>query len=174
LLNLLGTPLALLSPLPLKIAVDSVVSRGPLPGLLSRIVPLSIQETTSWLLVFAVALLVAVELLSQLQSMTKNLLRTYTAERLSLQFRAMLFRHAQRLSLAYHDRRGTADANPDSKRRRNIPKIAVEGIIRSDRHRHVRVNGHRDCLSRQPSPDRPATPVCSTNWDARRWRVTVK
>src|SRR5204862_8010287 len=31
-------------------------------------------------------------------------------ERLVLDFRAQLFRHAQRISLAYHDTRGTADS----------------------------------------------------------------
>lgn len=130
LFNLLKAPLALLSPLPLKIAVDSVVSRGPLPGFLSRIVPPFIQGTTGRLLVFAVALVVAVELLSQLQSMGKSLLRIYTEERLSLQFRSLLFRHAQRLSLSYHDRRGSADANYRiQKDAAAIPTIAVDGII---------------------------------------------
>ena len=38
-LSLLATPLALLLPLPLKIAVDSVLGSQPLPGLLDAIVP---------------------------------------------------------------------------------------------------------------------------------------
>ncbi|MGH2745271.1 MAG: ABC transporter ATP-binding protein, partial [Thermoleophilaceae bacterium] len=39
LLNLLAMPIALLMPLPLKIAVDSVVGSNPMPGFLSAIVP---------------------------------------------------------------------------------------------------------------------------------------
>src|SRR5439155_338303 len=37
-------------------------------------------------------------------------LRVYTGERLALEFRAKLFEHVQRLSLAYHDTRGTSEA----------------------------------------------------------------
>ena len=70
--SLLRAPLKLLTPLPLKIVVDSVLSHQPLPAFLARIVPSFIQGTAGRLLVFAVVLLVAVELLSQLQSMGKD------------------------------------------------------------------------------------------------------
>ena len=130
LLTLLATPLALLAPVPLKIAVDSVLGDQPLPGFLAAIVPQSVQGSTTALLVFTVLLLVGVELLSQLQSLSTKLLRSYTSERLSLHFRAKLFRHAQRLSMAYHDRKGSADANyriqSDAAA---IPSVAVSGVI---------------------------------------------
>ena len=130
LISLLSTPLALLLPLPLAIAVDSVLGDKPLPGFLDAMVPGAIQGSTNALLIFAVVLLVAVELASQLQSMSKTLLRTYTAERLTLRFRALLFRQAQRLSLTYHDRRGTADANyriqSDAA---SVSTVAVDGVI---------------------------------------------
>jgi ATP-binding cassette subfamily B protein len=62
--------------------------------------------------------------------LSKTLLRTYTAERLTLRFRALLFRQAQRLSLAYHDRKGTADANyriqSDAG---SVSTVAVDGVI---------------------------------------------
>ena len=130
LISLLSTPLALLLPLPLNIVVDSVLGDKPLPGFLEGIVPSSIQESTNALLIFSVVLLIAVELGSQVQSMSKSLLRTYTGERLTLHFRAQLFRHAQRLSLTYHDRKGTADANyriqSDAT---SISSVAVDGVI---------------------------------------------
>ncbi len=130
LISLLTTPLALLLPLPLAIAVDSVIGDKPLPGFLEAILPSSLQDSTNALLIFAVVLLVMVELASQLQSMGKTLLRTYTAERLTLRFRAQLFRQAQRLSLAYHDRKGTADANyriqSDAG---SVSTVAVDGVI---------------------------------------------
>jgi ATP-binding cassette subfamily B protein len=106
-LSLLATPLALLTPVPLKIAVDNVVGSKPLPDFLEGLVPL---DSDAGVLVLAVGLLVAVALLDQLQTLTSTILATYTGEKLRLGFRARLFRHAQRLSLAYHDVRGTADA----------------------------------------------------------------
>jgi ATP-binding cassette, subfamily B, bacterial len=130
LISLLATPLALLLPLALQVAVDSVLGDEPLPGILQSVVPNSIQESKDALLVFVVVLLVLVELGSQLQSMSQSLLKTYTSERLTLRFRSKLFRQAQRLSLAYHDRRGTADANyriqTDST---NVATVAVDGVI---------------------------------------------
>src|SRR3990172_2830918 len=110
LLRLLKTPLNLLAPLPLKIVVDNVISKSPLAPALAQLTPAWIQASTAWLLVFAVAFLVAVELLGQLQSLATTLLKTYTAERLTLHFRSILFNHAQWLPFARHDRQGTTDA----------------------------------------------------------------
>jgi ATP-binding cassette subfamily B protein len=51
-----------------------------------------------------------ITLLLYVQGMAVWLASTYLGERLVLDFRAALFRHAQRLSLAYHDRKGTTDS----------------------------------------------------------------
>jgi ATP-binding cassette subfamily B protein len=130
LITLLATPLALLQPVALKIAVDNVIGDKPLPGWLDAVVPEMLQGSSSGLLAFAVLLLLVVELLSQLQSVSKTLVRTYTSEQLTLQFRARLFRHAQRLALTYHDRKGTADANyriqSDAAA---VPAVAVDGVM---------------------------------------------
>jgi len=107
--SLLSTPLALLTPLPLKIAVDSVIERKPLPAFLDFL-PLSVTESTSGLLLVAVGLLIGIRVLAQLQSLATELLGSYTGERLVLRLRATLFRHVQRLSLSYHDVRGTSDS----------------------------------------------------------------
>lgn len=129
LLSLLATPLALLLPVPLKIAVDNVVGDKPLPGWLDALMPDSLQGTNG-VLVFAVLMLVAVELFSQLQSLGTQLLRTYTGERLTLHFRSQIFRHVQRLSISFHDRQGTADSNyriqGDAA---SLQAIAVDGVI---------------------------------------------
>ena len=109
-LSLLSTPLALLGPLPLKIAVDSVIGTLPLPGVLSPLVPSFVGGDTRWILLLAVVLMVGITLASHLTDLTGSLLRTYTQQRLLLGFRARLLGHAQRLSLAYHDSRGTADS----------------------------------------------------------------
>lgn len=129
LLDLLTTPLALLAPLPLAIAVDSALGSEPLPGFLDAWLP---ADTWSWeaVLALAVILLVGIALLSQLQALAASLLRTYTAEKLGLDFRAQLFRHVQRLSLAYHDSRGTSDSvyriQYDTSA---IQYVAIDGVL---------------------------------------------
>jgi len=110
LLDLLATPLALLVPVPLKIAVDSVIGSSPLPGIIIPVVPEFIAGSKRSLLVFAVVMQVFVLLLIQLQSLFGYFLRTKVGERMTLKFRARLFHHAQRLSLIFHDRRGTTDS----------------------------------------------------------------
>lgn len=110
LLNLLHTPLSLLKPLALMIAVDSVVGRNPLPKFLDALVPRWVSGSPLRLLVLAAVLQVLVVLLVQLDSLATYLLRTQASERMTLDFRAALFRHLQRLSLTFHDRRGTADS----------------------------------------------------------------
>src|SRR5262249_42357000 len=44
-----------------------------------------------------------------LQGLGSYILRTHTGEGLTLDFRARLFRHVQRLAFAFHDARGTSD-----------------------------------------------------------------
>jgi ATP-binding cassette subfamily B protein len=110
LLSLLSAPLALLSPLPLKIAVDSVIGETPLPNFLELILPGMAANGKSTALVVAASLLVAITLLQYLEGYGSWLLQLYTGEKLALGFRSRLFRHLQRLSLSYHDTKGTADS----------------------------------------------------------------
>ncbi|MBV9333897.1 MAG: ABC transporter ATP-binding protein, partial [Candidatus Eremiobacteraeota bacterium] len=105
LLSLAAVPLTLLTPLPLKIAVDNVIGSKPLPGFLSFI-----GANTYAVLAIVAVLLVFITFLLYAQGMAVWLASTYLGERLVLDFRAALFRHAQRLSLAYHDRTGTTDS----------------------------------------------------------------
>jgi ATP-binding cassette subfamily B protein len=107
LLNLLSIPLILLLPLPLKLAVDSIIGSEPVSGFLAPLVPASGGNA---LLIFCAALVVAIAFLNHLQTSASAVLRTYTGEKLVLAFRAKLFRHAQRLSLSYHDTKGTTNS----------------------------------------------------------------
>ena len=109
-LDALATPLALLKPIPLKIAVDSVIGRAPLPWFLDAILPGFATASPLRLLSAAAVLQVAVILLAHLQDLGAYGLRTYTGEWITLGFRARLLRHVQRLSLSFHDSRGTADS----------------------------------------------------------------
>src|SRR6266487_2149917 len=81
-LSLLSTPLALLAPLPMKLAVDSVLGSQPLPRLVQRFLPSSSANSPATSLLFVVAALLLIT----------------------------LFRQVQRLSLSYHDDKGTSDS----------------------------------------------------------------
>jgi ATP-binding cassette subfamily B protein len=100
----------MLTPLPLKIAVDSVIGSQPIPIFLAWLLPSAAERSNPILLVLAAGLMVAIALASSLQGLADSLLRTYTSEKLTLAFRGRLFRHVQRLSLSYHDTRGTSDS----------------------------------------------------------------
>jgi ATP-binding cassette, subfamily B, bacterial len=107
--SLLATPLALLGPVPMKIVVDNVLGGKPLPESVQAMLPAG-ATSSSAMLAMAIGLLLLVTLLEQLQGLANSLLRSYTGEKMVLNFRAQLFRHVQRLSLVYHDSKGTADA----------------------------------------------------------------
>jgi ATP-binding cassette, subfamily B, bacterial len=110
LLGLLSSPITLLTPLPLRIAVDSVIGSHPLPPLVLKVLPEAATRSRHAILLLAAALFVGVTLLGQLQGLATAWFGTYASERLVLGFRSRLFRHVQRLSFAYHDSRSTADS----------------------------------------------------------------
>ena len=109
-ISLLASPLALLTPVPLKIAVDTVLGQEPLPPWLARIVPDWIDQSETGLLIFAAGLMLGVAFFTYLQGLALWILQTYTGENIALGFRSKLFLHLQRLSLSYHDIKGTSDA----------------------------------------------------------------
>jgi ATP-binding cassette subfamily B protein len=110
LLSLLAAPLSLLNPLPLKIVVDGVLGSKPLPGWLAAVVPQSLAESSSGMLIVAVVLILGTTILSQLRGFAAAMLDTYAGEKLVLAFRTELFQQTQRLSFAYHDRKGSTDS----------------------------------------------------------------
>jgi ATP-binding cassette, subfamily B, bacterial len=128
-LSLVAVPLSLLTPVPLKIAVDNVIGGQPLPAWLQG---LTGSETWSpdAVLVGAALLVICTVLLSHLQSLASWMLGTYTGQKLVLEFRSRLFEHVQRLSLSYHDARGSADSTYriqyDAP---SIEHITVNGIV---------------------------------------------
>ncbi|HKC38513.1 MAG TPA: ABC transporter ATP-binding protein, partial [Gemmatimonadales bacterium] len=131
-IGLIASPVALLNPVPLKIVVDSVLGTRLLPRLLGSILPASLTQSAETILGLAIALLLLVAVVNQLQSLANKYMQTYVGERLVLGFRAQLVQQAQRLSLSYHDSRGTADALYRIQQDASvIDKIMVEGIIPS-------------------------------------------
>ena len=129
-LQLLSTPLTLLGPLPLKIAVDTVLGSRPLPAWLQAVVPAGLVGSAVAMLSLAAAILVLTAVLGSLLDLVTELLRTYAGERLAQDFRSHLFRHVQRLSLSYHDTAGTADSTYriqyDAPA---IQRVVVDGLI---------------------------------------------
>src|SRR6266576_2718838 len=129
-IGLLASPIALLNPVPLKIVVDSVLGSRPLPAWLAAALPAAATRSPTTLLAVAIGLLIAVAALAQVQGLANKFMQAYVGERLVLAFRTRLVQHAQRLSLSYHDSKGSADSlyriNQDAG---VIDKIMVEGII---------------------------------------------
>lgn len=108
-MSLLSAPIALLGPLPLKIAVDSVIGQRAMPAWAVHVFPSLWGNTRNSNLAIATALLLGIAALASIQSLISWLLQTYTGERLVHDFRAQLLWHTQRLGLSSHDRRGASD-----------------------------------------------------------------
>lgn len=100
-------PIALLMPVPLKVAIDSGLGSQPLPPVLQAVVPFLVgdEPTRRPLILVSVAVILYVGLaaLSHARGLALWLLSAHTGERLILRFRSDLFAHAQHLPLSYHD-----------------------------------------------------------------------
>ena len=110
-LEMLSTPLALLSPIGIKIAIDNVVGRKPVPHLMKVLLPASFLAPQNHLLLAAIAIQIGIVLLIQAHWFCSYLMKIRSGEEMLLDFRSRLFRHLQRLPLGYHDSRGSADAS---------------------------------------------------------------
>jgi ATP-binding cassette subfamily B protein/subfamily B ATP-binding cassette protein MsbA len=100
----LGTLASLLSPWPLQILIDNVVGQEALSASLAWMLgPLG--ENRTGLLLFAVIGGVGVVLLQHGLTVLDNYVNTRIDLGMILDLRSDLFRHAQRLSLAFHDQR---------------------------------------------------------------------
>jgi ATP-binding cassette subfamily B protein len=106
-------PLTLLFPLPLKIVVDNVLGSQPLPHWLARsasLLPHTWMGPHGAALEFAIAVLLAIGVLVNIQGLASWWLQTYTGEKLVWDFRARLLDHVQRLPLVFHDHYGANDS----------------------------------------------------------------
>jgi ATP-binding cassette subfamily B protein len=110
LLSLAAAPLSLLAPLPVKIAVDSVIDGRPPPAFVTMLVPGLSTASPTGILAVAAGFVILLALVTYGLNLCVWILQTYTGERLTLNFRAKLFERAQQLPVNYHDRMGTADA----------------------------------------------------------------
>ncbi len=109
-LDLLATPLALLSPVPLAIAVDSAIGDKPLPTIFGWLIPGGSPRTSTSILILAASTQIAVVFISELLSLASSYLKSWVGERITLDVRSRMLASAQQLSFRFHDRVGTADS----------------------------------------------------------------
>jgi len=103
-LIVLGALVGLLVPWPLKFLVDNVLSAQPMPPTLVWLLGPLAQNRMSLLVLTVVAGFVLVLVQNGL-SVLDSYVNTKIDQSMVLDFRSDLFRHAQRLSLAFHDQR---------------------------------------------------------------------
>lgn len=103
-LTVLAALSGLLAPWPLKIIVDNVLGAEPLPRILARLTGFSAREKSTLLAAVVVASLL-ITLLHHGITVLQSYVTTSFEQRMILDFRGDLFAHAQRLSMAFHDRR---------------------------------------------------------------------
>ncbi len=106
--SLLAVPMTLVFPLPIKLLVDSVLGSQPLPSYLTILV--GTQFSKSLALWLAIGILMGTAVLTYLQNLVNVWYSNKVGNRMTLDVRARLFRHMQRLSIAYHDTMGAADS----------------------------------------------------------------
>jgi ATP-binding cassette, subfamily B, bacterial len=129
LLSTLQTPLGLLTPLPLKLVVDNVLGGQPVPPYLASWLPAEFRSGTS-LLIFSTTLMMVFAIANQILGIAISLLSTYTGQNLTLEFRTVLFQHLQRLSLIYHDSKGTHDsAHRVQNDAPSIDRVVIGGLL---------------------------------------------
>lgn len=109
-LTLLATPISLLKPYGMKIVIDSAFGSEPLPAFITAFFPDNMVFTFHPIVIIAVSLMIIIALIESINGYALWLLSTYTGEKLVLNFRILLFNHIQRLSIAYHDRKGASDS----------------------------------------------------------------
>lgn len=130
LLNLLSTPLGLLAPVPLKIAVDNAIGGQPVPSWMEGLLPGFARTSPAGLIGVAALFVVVIALMNQLQNLATTVVSTTTAQHLILRFRTELFRHTQRLSLNFHDTKGsTYSTHRIAYDAPAIQYVAIDGVI---------------------------------------------
>src|SRR6266496_6580740 len=110
LLSLSAIPITLITPLPIKLMVDTVLGSKPLSGYLTLLAPSGSQVSKDYVLWLAIGILLGATVLTYVQNLLNVWLSSKIGNRMTLDVRARLFRQMQRLSIAYHDTKGAADS----------------------------------------------------------------
>jgi ABC-type multidrug transport system fused ATPase/permease subunit len=105
-LSILNTLVHLLQPWPLAIMIDSVAGRKPLPPIARELLP---EAHRYWQLGILVAAGFLFTVLGNGLTVWQTTIDVAIDQKMVLDFRSDLFRHAQRLSFAFHDSRRTGE-----------------------------------------------------------------
>jgi len=100
LLSLSAIPITLITPLPIKLMVDTVLGSKPLSGFLTLFAPGGAQASKDYVLWLAIAILLGATVLTYVQNLLNVWLSSKIGNRMTLDVRARLFRQMQRLSIA--------------------------------------------------------------------------
>lgn len=109
-LSLLSTPIALLKPLALKLLIDSGFGSEPVPGYITMFFSNNFEFTFSAVAIIAACFYIFIAFVDNMNGVITWVFEISTGEKLVRKFKAKFFSHIQRLSLAYHDKKGTSDA----------------------------------------------------------------
>lgn len=109
-LHLVETPIALLKPYALKLLIDSGFGSQKMPGFIVTFFPSEYQFSFTTVAIISSLIVIVIAFLENLNIFITWLMSTSVGEKIVLNFRAILFDHIQRLSLAYHDKQGTSDS----------------------------------------------------------------
>ncbi len=109
-ISLLAIPVALITPLPIKLIVDSVIGPQTLPGYLAVLAPGSLRSSRDYALWLSIGILVGSTAFTYLLGLLNIWSQSKVGNRMTLDVRARLFRQMQRLSIVYHDTKGAADS----------------------------------------------------------------
>src|SRR2546425_2028304 len=109
-ISLAAIPITLITPLPIKLIVDNVLGSSALPGYLTIFAPGALGASKDYVLWLAIGVLVGSAVLTYLQNLLNVWFTNKIGNRMTLEVRDRLFRQMQRLSIAYHDTKGSADS----------------------------------------------------------------
>ena len=109
-LNLIAAPIALLKPFALKILIDSGFGSQPVPNFIAFFFHSNYEFSFSVVVAISASMVIFVALIENIYGLVVWILETFTGEKMVLNFRTQLFNHIQRLSLIYHDQKGTSDS----------------------------------------------------------------
>lgn len=134
-LSLLATPILLLKPFALKFLIDSGFGGQKVPSFIRMLFPANFEYTFSAVIFITMVFIILIALIENIIGFITWLLSIFTGEKLVLNFRTLLFNHIQRLSLAYHDRKGSSDSlyriQWDTMSIRNLLLVQLTGLISS-------------------------------------------
>ena len=103
------TAAALLEPWPVKIVLDTVLHSKKMPPVLDRAIAAAFGTSDLAILAFCTVAVLLIALFGAASSYVEKQTVTALGQRVSHELRCRIYRHAQQLSMSYHDTKRTGD-----------------------------------------------------------------